>query len=307
MPRGIPFFTANSDNFVKIFVNVPLLQYLCTPEHYKMTKRILLIADIVGVGRVGITASMPVLMRMGYDVANLPTSLVSNNFGYGRYAMRDMGSYLTEALGVWDDLDFSYDGIMTGFIPSEEQAEDIAAYCRRQRAHGSFIAVDPVMGDGGTLYSGLPPKIVTIMRDMVGISHLTCPNYTEACYLLSDECKEKGVTKAEAFSMLRRLHEMGAESVVITSITVDGQTSVAGFDGKKNSDNKEFTDCRFILPYKEIPVMFSGTGDVFLAFLVGKLMAGEDLKTATQYSIDTVAALIKKFKDYPDKYLGLPL
>jgi len=272
-----------------------------------MTKRILLIADIVGVGRVGVTASMPVLMRMGYDVANLPTALVSNNFGYGRYAMRDMGDYLTETLGVWDDLDFSYDGIITGFIPSEEQAEVIAAYCRRQRAHGSFIVVDPVMGDGGTLYSGLPPKIVAIMRDMVGISHLTCPNYTEACYLLSQECKPEGVSKAEAYQMLRRLREMGAESAVITSITVDGQTSVAGYDGRKKNDKEDLSDPRFILPYQEIPAVFSGTGDVFSAFLVGKLMAGMPLKDATQYAMFTLSDLIEKFKDYPDKYLGLPI
>jgi len=262
-------------------------------------KNILIVADIVSVGRVGAMASAKILNQEGYQTAILPTALVSNNFGYEKYAMEDTEKYLTETIDVWRKLDFSFNVIMTGFIPSESQATKIAAFCKQQREKGTKIVIDPVMGDGGTLYSGLPESIVSIMRNMVGMADVTCPNYTEACYLTDTNCGKSNITLPMAYEMIDKIRSFGARSVVITSVSIDQQPSVAGYD----DNTKEY----FCIHYDEIPVVFSGTGDIFAAVMVTSLDKGETLKEAVQTAVDTLSDLIMKNKDYPDKYMGLPI
>ena len=87
--------------------------------------------------------------------------------------------------------------------------------------------------------------------------------------------------------------------MLITSIKVDGQTSVVGFDADEN--------IRFCLPYTEIPVHFPGTGDMFSAILIGHLLNDEKLKDSTMCAIDDLYRLIKKNKDNADKNKGIPI
>ena len=134
---------------------------------------------------------------------------------------------------------------------------------------------------------------------MIAVAHLTYPNYTEACYLTNSEYKVEGVSRAEAYALLDQLHEIGARSVLITSIRVDNQTAVVGY----NDQRKEY----FILPYNEIPVHFPGTGDIFSAILVGNLLKGNPLRLSTRIAMDVVARLIDLNKDNVDKNRGIPI
>ena len=56
-----------------------------------------------------------------------------------------------------------------------------------------------------------------------------------------------------------------------------------------------------------IPVHFPGTGDIFSAVFIGKLMSGKDLQTATADAMDAVKSMIGKNADNVDKYKGIPL
>ena len=44
------------------------------------TEQVLLITDVAGYSKVALSAMLPVLTHLGYDLYNLPTALVSNNF-----------------------------------------------------------------------------------------------------------------------------------------------------------------------------------------------------------------------------------
>lgn len=262
-------------------------------------KQILLINDICGYGKVASAAMLPILSYMGHVTYNLPTALVSNTLDYGKFNILDTTDYITGVFPVWKELGFTFDAISTGFIASERQAQIISRYCKEQEQLGTPIFVDPIMGDEGKLYNGVTPATIQSMREMIAVADLIFPNHTEACYLTGHPYDAKGVTRDEAFTLTDELHAIGAKSVLITSIPVDGQHCVAGYN--------HLTGEHFLLPYTEIPVHFPGTGDIFSAVLLGHLLDGETLKSSTRKAMDAVYTLIDRNKDNEDKNRGIPL
>lgn len=262
-------------------------------------KQILLINDMAGYGKVATAAMLPILSYMGHPTYNLPTALVSNTLDYGQFNILDTTEYIKGVFPVWASLGFSFDAIATGFIVSEQQAKIVSSYCREQAAKGTWIFVDPIMGDEGKLYNGVTTESIKSMREMVSVAHLTFPNHTEACYLTDTPYDESGVTQDQARILIDKLRHLGAQSVLITSIRVDGQTSVAGYN--------HLEDTYFTLPYTEIPVHFPGTGDIFSAVLVGHLLDDMPLRQSTRHAMDTVYRLIDENKDNIDKNRGIPL
>lgn len=263
-------------------------------------KRILLINDMCGYGKVATAAMLPILSYMGNSVYNLPTALVSNTLDYGKFSILETTDYITTVFPVWKELGFSFDAIATGFIASERQAGIVSAYCREQAANGTTILVDPIMGDEGKLYNGVTPATINSMREMVSVAHLIFPNYTEACYLTDTPYSEEGVDEADIRLLIDKLRAIGTRSVLITSISLsDGSRAVAGY----NADTDEY----FLLPYQEIPVHFPGTGDIFSAIVDGHLLRGEQLQTSARIAMDTLSKWIEINRDNKDKNRGIPL
>lgn len=262
-------------------------------------KQILLVTDLVGYGNVSFTVMLPILSYMGHYTYHIPTALVSNPFEYGKINMLDTTEYIKGVFPVWKQLQFHFDAIATGYIPSEQEAQVISSFCLEQAKNGTKVFVDPVMGDEGCLYNGLTSATIQCMREMIAVADLIYPNYTEACYLTNTAYRQEGCSYKEACTLIDELRKLGPKSVLITSIPVDGQPSVAGYN--------HLTGHHFLLPYTEIPVHFPGTGDIFSAVLIGYLMKGEPLKQSTRKAMDAVYNIIDANKDNQDKFRGLPL
>ena len=260
-------------------------------------KQILLVNDMAGHSKVGMGAMVPILSYYGFPTFNLPTALVSNTFNYGLFNALDTTEYIRGTLPVWQQLGFSYDAICTGYLYSEEQAELVSQYCHEQRQKGTIVFVDPVMGDGGSLYHGMTLKQVDAMRRMVAEADLTFPNYTEAVYLTGESFKEEGLTWEQTKALLDKIRQIGCRSVLITSCRIDGKNSVAGYNHYDNS--------YFHLEYEEIPGLFHGTGDIFAAVLMAHLLDGVTLKESTRAAMDTVYHLIDLNKDIEDRNRGI--
>lgn len=266
-------------------------------------KQLLIINDLCGYSTVATTAMMPILSYMGIPTFNLPTAIVSNNLEYGKFAILDTTDYIRQSFPVWKELGFHYDAIATGFMASEPQAQLIADYCREQAQTGTSVFVDPIMGDEGKLYNGITEATVLAMRKMISVAHLCFPNYTEACYLTDTPYRPDGVSRDEAYLLMDKLREIGAHSVLITSIPVDGKMSVVGYKAPPGEVQGE----SFLLTYDEIPVRIPGTGDIFSAIVIAHLLHGDDLKTSTRCAMDNVRTLIDLNKDNKDKIRGIPL
>ena len=155
------------------------------------------------------------------------------------------------------------------------------------------------MGDYGKLYGGASESTVRCMKEMLSVSHLCFPNYTEACLLTDSEYKEEGISEKDAYELIDKLRAIGSHSVLITSCIVEGQHAVVGFN--------HLTEEYFLLPYEEIPVQFPGTGDIFSSIIVGRLKDGDQLRHATRIAMDTLRNWIDTNKDDKDKNRGIPI
>ncbi len=262
-------------------------------------KQILLINDVVGYSHVGMVAMLPILTHQGHAVFNLPTALVSNTLDYGHFNVMETTDYMQGTLPVWEKLGFRFDMVCTGLMFSEEQAKLVNAYCHKLRDNGTMICVDPIMGDGGRLYNGMGQRQVDLMRDMVSVADLTIPNLTEACYLTNTPFPNNGLDWKEACQMLDAICSLGARAALITSARVDGHTCVVG----RHGDSPQY----FRIDYTEIPKAFHGTGDIFSAVLIGKLMNGSSLQQSTHKAMTVVSRLIERNLDQQDLCLGIPI
>lgn len=275
-------------------------QYKSSTEYdIKTNDRVLLINDMAGYGKVALSAMIPVMSHMGFTLHNLPTALVSNTLDYGKFDILETTAYMKNTLRVWEDLGFSFDAVATGFIVSEEQVRLVAEYCRTQKERGAHIFVDPIMGDDGKLYNGVTEATIAYMRKLCSVADIIMPNFTEAAFLAARYEEKTVVTPNEAELLVHDLRELGAKSVVITSVNVMGENCVFGYDDQMKK--------MFQIPFDYIPVRFPGTGDIFSAVLVGNVLRGTPLESAVDKAMKVVRNLILKNKENIDKNKGIPI
>ena len=258
--------------------------------------KVLLINDIAGYGKVALSAMLPILSYKGFNLYNLPTAIVSNTLNYEKFRIEDTTEYLEETLKIWKDLNFSFDVISTGFIFTKKQMEIISKFCEEQSKKGVFIFNDPIMADNGELYSGISPDTVDYMKNIISVSDVTMPNYTESCLLTKTKYKE-GISTEEINTIINKIREIGVKSVIVTSIPSVETKMVAGFDSKINE--------YFYLPYEEIPTYFPGTGDIFSSVIISETLEGKSLKVATEKAMKIVKEIVFVNKDQEDKKKGI--
>ena len=258
--------------------------------------KVLLINDIAGYGKVALSAMLPILSYKGFNLYNLPTAIVSNTLNYEKFRIEDTTEYIEETLRIWKELNFSFDVISTGFIFTKKQMEIISKFCEEQSKKGVLIFNDPIMADNGELYSGISPDTVDYMKNIIAVSDVTMPNYTESCLLTKTKYKE-GISTEEINTIINKIREIGVKSVIVTSIPSVETKMVAGFDSKINE--------YFYLPYEEIPTYFPGTGDIFSSVIISETLEGKSLKVATEKAMKIVKEIVFENKDQEDKKKGI--
>ena len=258
-------------------------------------KKVLLINDMPGYGKVALSAMVPILSFFGLETCSLPTALVSNTLDYGQFEILETTDYMRRALAVWDRIGFRFDAVSTGFILSQQQARFVAEYCRQQHDKGIRVYVDPIMADGGRLYNGMTEAAVLGMRRLAAQADVIVPNYTEACFLAGLPYSAEPQSKDAVRALIGSLLDLGTASAVLTSLPLEGRKHVCGYD----SEGEEY----FFLPYEEIPGSFPGTGDVFSAVMIGRHLNGSPLKDAVQTAMTAVEKMIAQNLDTGRKYI----
>ena len=265
----------------------------------KLNKKICCVNDMPGVGKIALSAMIPILSAKGIDVASLPTALVSNTLDFGKFDILDTTEYMDKTVDIWHDLGFSFDCISTGFMVNPKQIEIVERLINNQDKDNILVVVDPIMGDEGKLYNGMTEKNVAIMRKLSSYADILIPNYTEACYLVNCSCKSKTLTSKEAAELIERVRSLGARSVVITSASVEGENCVIGYD--------HTIDKSFAITYELIDVRFPGTGDLFSAVLISDILNGECLESATGHAMKVIREIILDNMAKEEKFFGVDI
>ncbi|MGF6906602.1 pyridoxamine kinase [Fusobacterium sp. PH5-44] len=265
-----------------------------------MLKNILLINDIPGYGKVAIAAMTPILSSMGYSISNLPTALVSNTLNYEKFQILDTTDYMKNTIQVWKELKFNFDCICTGFIASSEQVNIINGFIEdHSSTNNVMIIVDPIMGDYGKLYHGVPLSRINDMKNLMKNADIAIPNFTEATFMCDFYAGHNDILEEDIIPLIDKIRNLGAKSVVITSINIKNSSRhlVCGYDRQVNK--------YFSYEYEHIPIKFPGTGDIFSSILTGHVLNGKPLSTSVKKAMDGVKFLIEKSKDTQDTFRGI--
>lgn len=227
--------------------------------------KVMAMHDMCSYGRSSLTVVTPVLSVLGCQVCPLPTALLSTHLGFPEPTILNLGEELKKILTHWKTLDLRFDCFYSGYLASPEQV-DIAKDYVKHFSPG-FIFVDPVLGDGGSYYTGFDRHQGNAMRKLFTQAQMGSPNVTEACILL-EEPLVTYIDTATAKKYLQKLSALGPAKVCITGVpNPDGKTlSSYGYNAENDSYYKVTTS--------SVPVNLHGTGDSFASVLVGLTLQG---------------------------------
>lgn len=244
-------------------------------------KRVMAIHDLSGLGRSSLMAVTPVLSVMGVQVCPVPTAVLSSQTsGFTDYTFVDLTDNMPAYLQHWQQLQMDFDCIYSGFLGSVEQIAIMEDVLDHFVSDDTLVVIDPVLGDDGALYDTMGGDMVERMRHLVSRAHIITPNVTEVKLLLGLPLDEPLLAE-QLKPLAMQLAQMGPQTVVITGVhQQDGGRCVCCYQRELNLYQQ--------IPYRELPVSYPGTGDIFAAVLIGGLMQGRILTGSIKLAADFI-------------------
>ena len=262
-------------------------------------KKIAVIQDLSGLGKCSLTAAIPVISVMGVQAVPLPTAVLSNQTGYPSYYCDDYTEHMEQIMTEWEKRKFSPDGIYTGFLADEEQADKILDFFQRFRTENTMVLVDTVMGDNGRAYGIYTEGLREKMLQLVGNAHVITPNLTEALLLLyGKEGMEKRYASLLELDGRKRLEqigkigeqlkkEYGLQAAVITGVESQAELCVHQM-GNLVVENGHSSWC--FAP--KIGGSYSGTGDLFASVLSAGLVKEMSMMSCVELAVNFLSKAI---------------
>lgn len=263
-------------------------------------KRILSVQDISCFGKCSNTAALPILSAAAVETVILPTALLSTHTGgFTGYTFLDLTEEMRGILAHFDRADIRFDMLYTGYFGSVEQLQIVADAKDNLLRAGGSVLIDPVLGDGGKLYSIYDDAFVCAMRKFVSGADLITPNVTEACLLADIPYEGEQYDHERTEMLLSRLSDLGCRSAVITGVRF-GESEIGIV--YRNFDTGE----KFTLASARTDTPLHGTGDVFTSALAGYLLAGFDARASLTRTVSFIAECISRTEEaLPEHWYGV--
>ena len=264
-----------------------------------MVKRIAVINDLSGLGKCSLTAAIPVLSVMGVQACPLPTAILSNQTGYESYYYDDYTKHIDAYTDEWTKRGLTLDGIYTGFLGSELQAEKILRFIDIFQKPDTLLLVDPVMGDSGQTYDIYTETFGAQMKRLVQRADVITPNLTELC-ILTDTDYHSLTSQSHSSDYLdtvasigRRLLSLGIKTVIITGILYKAPTD---------------TETRYYNLVLEENVVtpvssaihggsYSGTGDLLASIVCAGMVRGDSALESVRRGVHFLETALKETAD----------
>lgn len=257
-------------------------------------KNILIFNDISGLGNCSLVANLPILSKLGHYCMPIVTASYSCQTGFKNFTCQ-ANAHLPSC--VADVVSHRMpDAVYVGFCASTKLLAEVT---REVAALPNDVLkfVDPIMGDNGALYPVFDADYVAAMKTLVRGAYCISPNLTEACLLAGVDYAEL-ISHQDEPAFLARCGKVfqnfcdvtGVQNAVITGI-VCGKL-LGNIVLQRGEPTQYVTNDRVLTNY-------SGTGDAFSSALLGELLCGASLVTATQIAANFVgkAASLTKCDD----------
>ncbi len=252
-----------------------------------MVKRIAVINDLSGLGKCSLTAAIPVLSVMGVQACPLPTAILSNQTGYESYYYDDYTKHMDAYTDEWSKRGLTLDGIYTGFLGSELQAEKILRFIDVFQKPDTLLLVDPVMGDSGHTYDIYTETFGTQMKRLVQRADVITPNLTELCILTDTDyssltARSGAPNYLETVAALgQKLLAQGIKTVIITGILYQSPT-----DREKRYYNLVLEE-NAVTPISSAihGGSYSGTGDLLASVVCAGVVRGDSAQESVRRAV----------------------
>ena len=246
-------------------------------------KKMAVINDLSGSDRCSLTVAIPIITAMGIHCCSMPTAILSNHTGYDEYYFDDYTDKMPEFTKKWQGMNLHFDAIYTGFLGSEHQIQIVEDFIQRFGEKGTNLIIDPVMGDNGRIYTTYTPVMCREMKKLVSTAHVVTPNVTEACQLADVEYTGEEIDDSLAETLCRSIHNLGAESVVLTGVKHNGTISNFVYEGDSMSKYSSSL----------LSTYFAGTGDVFSSIVAGMVCNGHSVARSVEFATDYIYKVTK--------------
>lgn len=181
-------------------------------------------------------------------------------------------------------MDVHFDGIYTGFLSGEHQIRQVLDFLDIFCEEGTFLLVDPVMGDNGSRYPVFTSRMEAEMKALTERADIITPNLTELCLLTGNDCHLTGAVRNEkeitcaAEEMARELLNGKTKEAVVTGICYTDELT-----GREMMGNLAVTENgKTFSAFPFIGDSYSGTGDLFASVVAAGRARGDSLAEAME-------------------------
>uniref|UniRef100_A0A667ZVP6 Pyridoxal kinase n=1 Tax=Myripristis murdjan TaxID=586833 RepID=A0A667ZVP6_9TELE len=269
-----------------------------------MECRVLSIQSHVVRGYVGNKSATFPLQVLGFEVDSINSVQFSNHTGYAHWK----GQVLTaEELNVlYEGIKLNnvnhYDYVLTGYSRDTSFLEMVVDIVQElKKANSKLVYVcDPVMGDHGAMY--VPENLLPVYRDkVVPVADILTPNQFEAELLTGRKIN----TEEDAIEVMDLLHQMGPETVVLTSSNLPSKHGDQFLVALGSQKIGKIHSQKIRMEIPKVDAVFVGTGDLFAAMLLAWTHHHpKDLKTACEKTVSVMHHVIKRTISYANEMAG---
>ena len=195
---------------------------------------------------------------------------------------------MPKIIAEWKKLEVQFDAIYTGYLGSPRQIQIVSGFINDFRRPDSLVVIDPVLGDNGKLYTNFDKRDDYRNAPPYHSSRCHYPQ-SNRTVLSAGQTLQSRNSDEELKAYLHELSDKGPETVIITSIPVQGDPRKTSVYAYNRSSNRYW---KVTCPY--LPAHYPGTGDTFTSVITGSLMQGDSLPIAldraTQFILQGIRA-----------------
>ncbi|KLN61130.1 hypothetical protein WH96_08155 [Kiloniella spongiae] len=242
-------------------------------------------------GHVGNSAAAFPMQKLGVSVHLVPTTILSNHPAHSSFYGQAIESDLLQDLfsGLEERGAFHGSaGFQSGYLATLENGYVIEKAVKRFKVCNpqGLYCLDPVMGDVGKgffVQAGIPQLITD---KLLPLADIITPNKFEFDSLTATSCLNHGDMVAVARKLMK---DFTLRCVVVTSA-----------DFAADSTGEETTHTLVVRPDRAMlystPFLQngpSGTGDLFTAMFIARILLGQNEMDAAELSLNAVYSIIK--------------
>lgn len=239
----------------------------------------ILTQDLSAVGKLSLSAALPIYAAAQVPVALLPTALLSTQTeGFGTPVQLSTHHWLQQTLNQWQTQGLHFSGISVGYLGDINLFPILINFISHQKL--PLVIVDPVLGDNNQLYPQLNEDFISKMLQLCQWADVITPNWTELQLLIGKQVLVAHPSWSQVQNSILQLDQMLKHhtNIIVTGIPANQEvTTIWQFNHQFHKQNSSLR-----------PGHFYGSGDVFTAVLGTLLWHKLDFNQAVTFAIQEI-------------------